>query len=92
MTLNVYASLFENDLDDSNRLDAALLEAAAACTRPEPSAEIIELPEWIAGTSSDQAKRASAPSRIRTYDTRFRKFFQPRNPKIRITPVSCPDS
>jgi hypothetical protein len=51
MTLNVYASLFENDLDDvSNRLDAALLEAAAACMRPEPSAEIIELPEWIAGT------------------------------------------
>ena len=32
MTLNVYASLFEDDLDDvSNRLDAALLEAAAAC-------------------------------------------------------------
>ena len=27
MTLNVYASLFEDDLDDvSNRLDAALLE------------------------------------------------------------------
>ena len=51
MTLNVYASLFENDLDDvSNRLDAALLEAAAARMRPEPSAEIIELPEWIAGT------------------------------------------
>ena len=32
MTLNVYASLFEDDLEDvSNRLDAALLEAAAAC-------------------------------------------------------------
>jgi hypothetical protein len=32
MTLIVYASLFEDDLDDvSNRLDAALLEAAAAC-------------------------------------------------------------
>jgi hypothetical protein len=32
MTLNVYASLFADDLDDvSNRLDAALLEAAAAC-------------------------------------------------------------
>ena len=46
MTLNVYASLFEDDLDDvSNRLDAALLEAAAACVRPEPSAEIIELPD-----------------------------------------------
>ena len=37
MTLNVYASLFEDDMDDvSNRLDAALLEAAAACVRPEP--------------------------------------------------------
>ncbi len=35
MTLNVYASLFEDDLDDvSDRLDAALLEAAAACVRP----------------------------------------------------------
>jgi hypothetical protein len=38
MTLNVYASLFEDDLDDvSNRLDAALLAASAACMRPEPS-------------------------------------------------------
>jgi integrase len=54
MTLNVYASLFEDDLDDvSNRLDAALLEAAAACVRPEPSAEIIELPGRTARRSSD---------------------------------------
>ncbi|HEX3206190.1 MAG TPA: tyrosine-type recombinase/integrase, partial [Propionibacteriaceae bacterium] len=52
MTLNVYASLFEDDLDDvSNRLDAALLEAAAACARPEPSAEIIELPERTSRTA-----------------------------------------
>jgi integrase len=52
MTLNVYASLFEDDLDDvSNRLDAALLEAAAACVRPEPSTEIIELPERTARTT-----------------------------------------
>jgi hypothetical protein len=54
MTLNVYASLFEDDLDDvSNRLDAALLEAAAACLRPDPPAEIIELPERTARISSD---------------------------------------
>jgi integrase len=54
MTLNVYASLFEDDLDDvSNRLDAALLEAAAACVRPEPSAGIIELPGRTARRSSD---------------------------------------
>jgi hypothetical protein len=47
------ASLFEDDLDDvSNRLDAALLEAAAACVRPEPSAEIIELPERTARTTA----------------------------------------
>jgi hypothetical protein len=47
--LNVYASLFEDDLDDvSNRLDAALLEAAAACVRPESSAEIIELSDRTA--------------------------------------------
>ena len=39
-------------LDDvSNRLDAALLEAAAACVRPEPSAEIIELPERTSRTA-----------------------------------------
>jgi len=38
MTLNVYASLFEDDLDDvSDRLDASLLEAAAACVRPGAS-------------------------------------------------------
>src|SRR5215211_6526700 len=51
MTLNVYASLFEDDLDDvSNRLDAALLEAAAAYVRPEPFGGIIELPERTART------------------------------------------
>jgi hypothetical protein len=47
--LNVYASLFEDDLDDvSNRLEAALLEAAAAYVRPESSPEIIELPDRTA--------------------------------------------
>jgi len=35
MTLNVYASLFEDDLDDvSARLDEALSRAAAASVRP----------------------------------------------------------
>jgi hypothetical protein len=49
MALNVYASLFEDDLDDvSDRLDSALLEAAAASARPEPSAEVIELPDRTA--------------------------------------------
>lgn len=49
MTLNVYASLFEDDLDDvSDRLDAALVEAAAASVRPEPSAHVIELPDRTA--------------------------------------------
>ena len=34
MTLNVYASPFEDDLDAvSNRLDAAWLDASAACGR-----------------------------------------------------------
>jgi hypothetical protein len=70
MTLTAYASLFEPDLDDfSARLDAALLEAAAACMRPEPSAEIIDLPREH---EADRAKQMGAPSRIRTYDTRFR--------------------
>jgi hypothetical protein len=55
------ASLFEDDLDDVyDRLDAALLEAAVACMRPEPSAEIIEFPE----RSADEVltrPNASAP-------------------------------
>ena len=54
MTLNVYASLFEDDLDDvSNRLDAALLEAAAACVRPEPSAETIDCLSELPGQLPD---------------------------------------
>ena len=37
MTLNVYVSPFEDDLDDvSNRLDAALLEAAVAVCGSHP--------------------------------------------------------
>jgi integrase len=49
MTLNVYASLFEDDLDDvSDRLDAALVQAAAASVRPEPSADVIERPDRTA--------------------------------------------
>jgi hypothetical protein len=74
MTLNDYASLFEDDLDDvSNRLDAALLESAAACMRPKPDEEIIELLERTVRRSFDYAKCISAPSRIRTCDTGFRK-------------------
>jgi hypothetical protein len=73
MTLTAYASLFEPDLDDfSARLDAALLEAAAACMRPEPSAEIIDLPREPPEHEADRTKQMGAPSRIRTYDTRFR--------------------
>jgi hypothetical protein len=54
MTLSVYASLFEDDLDDvSNRLDAALLESAAACMRPKPDKEIIVLAERTARRSFD---------------------------------------
>ena len=46
MTLNVYAALFEDDLDSvAERLDQALLEADAACTRPEPRAEVKPLPK-----------------------------------------------
>lgn len=44
--LNVYASLFENDLDTvSDRLDAAIMAAAAASVRPEASAEVVDLAE-----------------------------------------------
>ena len=54
MTLNVYASLFADDLDDvSSRLDAALLESAGPRMRPEPDEEIIELPERAARRSFD---------------------------------------
>lgn len=44
MTLNVYASLFEDDLDDvADRLDAALAAALAASVWPEGP---IEEPVW----------------------------------------------
>src|SRR5215203_1493648 len=44
MTLNVYASLFEDDLDDvSDRLDAAISAAAAASVRPEAPAAVVDL-------------------------------------------------
>src|SRR5215218_3417000 len=53
MTLNVYASLFEDDLDDvSERLDAALREAAAACVRPGAIRKVIDIPRATAGTGS----------------------------------------
>ena len=53
MTLNVYASLFEDDLDDvSERLDAALREAAAACVRPEAIRKVIDIPGATAGTGT----------------------------------------
>ena len=40
---------------------------------PQPSAEIIELPDQHLRSSFTLAKRDGAPSRIRTYDTRFRE-------------------
>ena len=46
MTLNVYASLFEDDLDTvSDRLDAAVSAAAAASVRPEAPAAVVDLAE-----------------------------------------------
>jgi hypothetical protein len=45
MTLNVYAALFEDDLDAvSDRLDAAWREADAACVRPGGPISIATLP------------------------------------------------
>jgi integrase len=44
MTLNVYASLFEDDLDAvSDRLDDAIQQARAASVRPAASGEIVRL-------------------------------------------------
>lgn len=46
MTLNVYASLFEDDLDTvSDRLDAAISAAGAASVRPEAPAQVVDLAE-----------------------------------------------
>ena len=46
MTLNVYASLFEDDLDTvSDRLDAAISAAAAASVRPEAPVRVVDLME-----------------------------------------------
>ena len=44
MTLNVYASLFEDDLDAvSERLDAAIAKAAVSCVCPEGSTVVQRL-------------------------------------------------
>jgi hypothetical protein len=73
MTLNVYASLFEDDLDEvSNRLDAALLESAGACMRPNPTKKSSNCPSGPLEEALTRPNASSAPSRIRTYDTGFR--------------------
>ena len=55
------------------RQDAAVLEGAAACAGLNPlrrsSSYLSRPPKQCSG----QVKRIGAPSRIRTYDTRFRK-------------------
>jgi hypothetical protein len=44
MTLNVYASLFEDDLDAvSDRLEATISAAAAASVRPKTPAQVVDL-------------------------------------------------
>jgi hypothetical protein len=46
MTLNVYASLFEDDLGTvSDRLDATISAAAAASVRPVVPAQVVDLIE-----------------------------------------------
>ena len=73
MTLNVYASLFEEDLDAvSDRLAAAISAAAAASVRPEAPAAGGRLPRSAATMQVDQVEMIGAPSRIRTCDTGFR--------------------
>ena len=54
MTLNVYASLFEDDLDAvSDRLDAAWLDASAASMRPAAGQEHLPLSIIPGQTGSD---------------------------------------
>ena len=54
MTLNVYASLFEDDLDAvSDRLDAAWLDASAASVRPAASQDHSSLSIVPGQTGSD---------------------------------------
>ena len=54
MTLNVYASLFEDDLDAvSDRLDAAWLDASAASMRPAAGQEHLSLSIIPGQTGSD---------------------------------------
>lgn len=73
LTLNVYASLFENDLDAvSDRLDAAVSAAAAASVRPEVPAAVVTWPSVSSEMRADQGNDGR-PSRIRTCDTGFRK-------------------
>ena len=62
MTLNVYASLFEDDLDAvSDRLDDAIQKAAAASVRPAASGEVVRLMPPGRQKTSDKAKRAWRP-------------------------------
>ena len=72
MTLNVYASPFENDLDVvSDRFDAAVSAAAAASVRPEVPAAVVTWPSVSSEMRADQGNDGR-PSRIRTCDTGFR--------------------
>jgi hypothetical protein len=51
MTLDVYASLFEDDLDAlSDRLDAAISEAAAEPPRNSGSWKVVKMPDRSAET------------------------------------------
>ena len=55
MTLNVYASPFENDLDVvSDRFDAAVSAAAAASVRPEVPAAVVTWPSVSSEMRADQ--------------------------------------
>lgn len=54
MTLNVYASLFEDDLDAvSERLDAAIAKAAVSSLCPETSNDVVSMRRITSGTGLD---------------------------------------
>src|SRR4051794_3997944 len=74
MTLDVRASLYEDDLDlVPERLDGTISAAAAclhACWRLDRTSRITSERRAVSGP----ARARGAPSRIRTCDTRFRNL------------------
>jgi hypothetical protein len=70
LTLNTYAGLFDDDLDDVAERLGRPLPTICPLT---PWSRLQPLRAWVLRRPSDLRKRRGAPGRIRTGGTRFRK-------------------